>query len=264
MTLICITHSLEHGYRCTIRGQHLSTCDGQNNRGGECTGCLPRPAEVGILCRNCNDKYTAALSMAVDLITHLRSIERGPQSIDGVRSGALVQPSYPASWQEADNLWRHLAGIIVASAMDRGEDDPAFPYWTAPGVGFSFSASLDRVAEAVRWAVAELSVKHTDVVSRTGGAEAAVGFYRAVQTALARFPLEEKSRPVKYIKCRNCQQKTLRWLPPLEYMDAIVIQCQNLTCGEYYDPAMAEWDMRVLRQEIEEAAARAAEAEAVA
>lgn len=250
MTLLCITASMP-GRSCTIRDHHLSTCQwAETKTGRECSGCLPRPAETGLLCRSCFTKFEAALSNSVDLITHLRSIDRGAQSLDGIRTQTVVQPSYPQSWQEADALWMLLWGVAIAHAFEKGIEEPARPYWTGPTIGFSFSATVDMVAIAVRGLADWIQAAPADVVARTTGAEAAVDYYRETQRALAMFPLQETPTAVKYIKCRTCQQKKLRYMPPLEYMDAIAIQCSN--CNTWWDPQFIEHDMKVLAQEIEE------------
>lgn len=248
MTLLCITNSIP-GRACTIRGYHLTTCDGTRN-GHECRGCLPRPAETGILCRSCWERFEAALSTAVDLITHLRSVEKGPVSIDGVRTSTVVAPTFPASWQAADRLWVALAKIAIVDAKDtRGEEPEWWPY-TSIWSGFSYAATLDEVALAVRELVAWVNVSPESVVARMAGAEAAVEFFREVQRSLAMFPLAEDTKPLRPIRCRECQQFTLWRRPPLVYLDEVVVQCQNPACQAFYDPQMAQFDMRLLAEEV--------------
>lgn len=246
--LICITHSMP-GRACTVRGYHLTTCDGTRN-GQECHGCLPRPAETGILCRSCWERFEAALSIAVDLITHLRSVEKGPVSIDGVRTSTVVAPTFPASWQAADRLWVALAKVAIVHAKGTRDEEPEWRPYTSIWSGFSYAATLDEVAEAVRELVAWVNVSPESVVSRTAGAEAAVEFFREVQRSLAMFPLEEDTKPLRPIRCRECQQFTLWRRPPLVYLDEVVVQCQNPACQAFYDPQMAQFDMRLLAEEI--------------
>jgi hypothetical protein len=191
----------------------------------------------------CFEKYEAALDRSVDLITHLRSVERSGQSVDGVRSTQLVQPTIPPSWAEADNLWMLLAGVLVGHASDTGKDDPQWRHWTSPGIGFSFSATLDMVSVAVREAVQRLRAYPDAVVSGRWGAEAAVMFYRGVQRALARFPLEDRVTYQQWIRCRYCKRNAIELVPPLHLGDGQVLKCRF--CENEYDPAFTDWDMRV-------------------
>lgn len=242
MTLLCITASMEHTRTCTIRDHHLTTCASD-----DCKGCLPRPAETGILCRGCWERFEAALSVAVDLITHMRSIEKGPASIVPTRSAPGSRVILPGSWMEADNLWDSLVELALAYAESKGIEDPV---WKPMYDGFSTTASLDDVALQVRELVMWLQVNPVDVVSRAGGAEAAVKFYRQAQRALAMFPIEDRAQRLKPIRCRECQQFTLWKHPPLVYLDDVVVQCANKTCEALYDPQLAGFDMLVLAQQI--------------
>lgn len=249
MTLLCITNDIP-GRSCTIRGHHLSTCDGTTKNGQDCKGCLPRPAETGILCRGCWERFEAALSKATDLITHLRSVEKGPTSVDGVRTSTVVAPTFPASWQAADRLWVALAKIAIVHAIDTHGKEPLWRPYTSEAVGFSMTATVPQVASAVRELTDWLRVHPEAIVSRQAGAEAAVEFFREVQRALAMFPLEERVQRLRPIRCRECQQFTLWKYPPLNYLDDVVVQCANPACHAFYDPQMAQFDMRVLAEQI--------------
>lgn len=249
MTLLCITESMP-GRPCTVRDHHLTTCDGKTRKGQDCKGCLPRPADKGILCRNCFDRFEAALNIAVDLVTHLRSVEKGPVSVDGIRTATVVTPTFPGSWQAADRLWVALAHIAIEDAEARKAEEPLWPVFTSIWEGFSAFASLDQVAEAARGLTGWLGTNPEALVARTSPAEAAVEFYREVQRTLAMFPLEEKAQKLRPIRCRECDQFTLWKHPPLTYLEDVVVQCANPACMAFYDPAMASFDMKVLAEQI--------------
>lgn len=238
-TLLCIT-SMMPGRTCVIRDHHLTTCE------GECKGCLPRPAETGHLCRGCWERFEAALAEAVELIVHLRSVEKGPTSIVPTRNAPGSRVLMPGSWMEADNLWGALVQIALVHARAKGVADPV---WAPMYDGFSVTATLGDVALKVRELVGWLSANPVEVVSRAGGAEAGVEFYRKVQAALARFPLADRPQRLKPIRCRECQQFTLWKHPPLEYLDDVIVQCANASCGAIYDPSLASFDMLVLAEE---------------
>ncbi len=186
----------------------------------------------------------------MDLITHLRSVEKGPVSIDGVRTSTVVTPTFPGSWQAADRLWVGLCNVAIVHAIDTRGEEPLWPSFTSESIGFSMTASIDQVAAAVRELVEWVSVSPESIVARTAGAEAAVEFYRETQRALAMFPVEEKMQKLRPIRCRECQQFTLWKHPPLHYLDDIVVQCANPACQALYDPDMARFDMLVLAQEL--------------
>lgn len=264
--LVCVSNSLPDLRPCTVKGAHLVSCGGFATRWDReqqrrlttkrpCTGCLPRPAESGVLCYSCGAKLDEALKVAVDLITHLRSIESGPKADDGIRSAPGSRVILPVSWVEADNLYTSLAAVAVAFSVDWGVPEPEWDVTASLHAGFHPEASLGNV-----WGVTRLLVEYVvdaqpRLLAKFHAAGEAVRFVRQMQTALAHYPLEEKARPVRYVRCRTCDQQSLRWRPPLEFEDAITIECSNPNCGNVWDPAMVQFDLRVMAQEIEEAAA---------
>lgn len=67
MTLVCITNAIAQlpaRARCRIRGQHYDSCNTDT-----CTGCVPRPANHGLLCWSCWTKLQAAANQLLDPIT---------------------------------------------------------------------------------------------------------------------------------------------------------------------------------------------------
>ena len=242
--LLCITQSMP-GRPCMIRGHHLSACSSD-----DCRGCLPRPAETGILCRSCWERFEAALGKAVDLVTHLRSIERGPVSADGVRTSTVITPTFPPSWQAADRLWVALARVAIAHAKDTRSEEPEWSQLTSIWAGFSYAATIDDVARTTRELVSWVDAGPQSVVSRTEGAMAAVDFFREVQRSLAMFPMDEKSARIRYLRCRFCLNFAVVDRPPLHYLEPRVDVCES--CGELSDPQMREWDLKLYRLEVED------------
>lgn len=250
MSLFCVTESMP-GRTCVFYGEHLSSC----NELETCKGCVPRQAEQGLLCRGCFTRYESALTTApttedpfsiVDLIVHLRSIEKGPQSVDGIRTSTVAQPTTPASWQEADELWRALVEIAVTYA---DHTHLPYPVWVPNFMGFSRTATLDDVARQVRELAAWITVDTPNTIRNQTGAELAVLFYRAVQRSLHRYPMQDRAER-KPIRCDHCQQFTIWKRPPLEYLDDIDYVCVNPACGRVYEPSRAGFDMLLLAEEI--------------
>lgn len=257
MSRFCVTESMP-SRTCVVRGAHLTTCDGFTNHGRECakddcdkqhecTGCHPRPARDGILlCSGCWSKYTDALTCAVDLITHLRSIEKGPASVVPTRNAPGSRVILPGSWMEADNLWQGLVEIAVTYAQKTSLTPPVHvPMYD----GFSSAATLNDVATMVRNLVHWISFDISNTVRDQNGAEVAVLFYRMVQRALHAYPMEERRQHLKPIRCHTCQQFTVWVQPPLEKLDEVEYQCVNPACGAFYDPSYSLHDMLVLADE---------------
>lgn len=258
--LPCVTTWVGRG-GCRVHGEHLSNCIGIEVRDGrtvgECRGCLPQPATHGVLCESCFERFEAALGLAVDLVTHMRSIERaavpeGPRSPTKPGSQMII----PTSWLEADRTWSELHELAVWCdpleflQVDRRD--------TRPG-GFGSRDSIEHVRGRVELAV-DLAV-HADITNAHTG-RLIVRFYRAVQRALHMFPIEEYARPLPYARCRNCGHLTLERRAPLEYLDPITVLCINPDCQWEWDPHMIEVDLTEYRMKLEAESAEKVEGEA--
>lgn len=252
--LPCIT-TLSGDRGCRVVGEHLSTCRGirlDGTRATTCTGCLPQPATHGLLCDSCFQRHGAALNVAVDLITHLRSIERAP-----VPAGPKVHQKpgprviIPISWLTADDLWEALRELAFrADVADRFGIEGLWPY------GIGYRDSIETVRDHVLDCVA--AIRDAEAAGRLLGlvhtAQLAVRFYRAVQQALAMYPLEESAHPIAYATCRDCGNRTLERRPPLEYLDPITVRCIHPDCGAVFHPALVEYDLANYRESLEAAA----------
>jgi hypothetical protein len=220
-----------------------------------CRGCVPRPARHGLLCDSCWSKLEAALGKAVELISHLRSVERGPQSVDGVRVAQGSKVIIPGSWLAADAVWSSLSRVAIEHAAARRIPEPEWPVSVTVGGadrlrkrqdGFDPTASIEDVAAAVRDLVDWLDPD--DVVARQAPAVAAVEFFRTLQTTLHRFPLEEQPVRMPRLRCRGCGLFTVRQHPPLEHLSEIVYRCDH--CQAETDPIMADWNVKVYAEEV--------------
>jgi len=273
--LPCITTAMP-GRPCIIRGEHLEAClwaqieDAAKVEGvttgmimqareqvglsvppKPCRGCVPRPAEHGLLCDTCWPKFEQALAIAEDLITHLRSIDRPAQSVDGVRTAQGSKVIVPGSWLAADELWSDLVQMVIAHAGDP-EHEPDWPVASAQRVevGIRTTATLDEVAAGVRRLVAWIGDPET-FSARTAGAEAAVVFFRHVQTQLHRFPMDDTAAPMPMLRCRHCKMFAVRQHPPLHYLAERVLKCD--VCDHEADPLLVDWDLKLYAQEVWEA-----------
>lgn len=250
--LLCQTIDMP-GRPCTVRGEHLSTCGDPDS----CNGCLPYRAEVGMLCRLCDERYKAALATTVRLVEFLASGGQAPNDVNKSRGKPGPRLPIKESKLAADEIWTHLAGVAIAHGSGSGKHYQGWPVGTSVSKGFMPSLELADVVRAINdlaaWVEGEASV-----TSRVEGAEAAVTFYREVQRQLARFPLEEKPKRVKYLRCRTCQQFAVVDRPPLHFTAARVDECR--ACGAVHDPVAREFDLKLYRLEVEAAIAEREEA----
>ena len=225
--LPCITNDIDDVRSCIVNGEHASNCDGQEWQydreaecsyptANECKGCLPAPAEHGVLCYTCYEKTRDALKLALDMITHLRSVERAQQlDKNGVRAAATWILPVPNTWRMADEL-----------IMLLGHPAPGFP---SDATVFEIDAITERYLDLIdvdSW------------VSRGAGAEDAVHFFRTMQHALAQHPFADVEHPVKNVRCNDCRQLSLVWKPPLEFDGPIHIECSTPECGFVVDPTL--------------------------
>lgn len=210
-----------------------------------------------MLCRLCDERFKSALATTVRLVEFLASGGQAPNDVNKSRGKPGPRLPIKESKLAADSIWTHLAGVAIAHASAAGVDEPLWPTGTSLRDGFLPSLELAGVVRAtsdlVAWVEGEASV-----TSRAMGAEAAVVFYREVQRQLARFPLEEKPKRVKYLRCRACQQFAVVDRPPLHVTAARVDECR--ACGAVHDPNMREFDLRLYRLEVEAAIAERAAA----
>lgn len=104
-TLTCVTNIMDDIPSCTVRDEHEDRCDGWEYRyargphewtevatGRPCRGCVPRPAEHGMLCTACWRSLEGALRAAPPLVDLLSSYDRLVQQTGG---GGSTGPTVP-------------------------------------------------------------------------------------------------------------------------------------------------------------------------
>jgi len=240
--------------RCTIAGEHLSTCLGiRVARAGAapCEGCLPQPAERGLLCFSCSSKVNEMWAVLFDVVAHMRSVERGPADDTPVRSAPGSRVIIPPSWQAADETWEALHVLMVAAANEQRIE---VPRWVGQTTwrGFGSTDTVDDVMVNV-WVATFWLLQRADLLHEEANvARRLLQLVRKVQRALDQFPLRERAHLVEHIWCRKCQTRSLQWEPPLAYRDLIVVRCISPGCGETFDPALVEVDIRQLREQLEQ------------
>lgn len=79
-----------------------------------------------------------------------------------------------------------------------------------------------------------------DVANDDYGKDIARQFTREVETALARWPVEDKPHKVRHVRCQECAGETIRYDPPKFNGDEVHIACTD--CGH----ELTEDEFRVL------------------
>jgi hypothetical protein len=64
-----------------------------------------------------------------------------------------------------------------------------------------------------------------DVANDDYGKDIAMQFTREVETALARWPIEDKPHAVRHVRCQECAGETIRYRPPQFDGDNVHIAC---------------------------------------
>lgn len=231
---VCVTNTMDDIRSCTIRGEHLSRCDGYARRwdrqigravilDSECTGCLPRPAEVGYLCYDHLVRLDSALDVAADLVGFmLLDGTNGIRDTNGGGSGG-----YESSWTLTESRV-HASWVVAAfsnttAVLDDDADiDLRFldhRHGLAPGAR---SADL-------RLVVGHIQAERDTLIGTLRGAEAAVRLTDVVHRAYVRFPLEETERRITGVRCPKCGQARFVRRPPLMFRDDVEIRCEG--CG---------------------------------
>ncbi len=221
---VCITNDIADLRPCTVPGEHAEHCDGLAKRYDrdlekrvptefECKGCLPEQAVVGLVCFSCHEKILDALNVALDVITHLRSIERaGQQDNAGVRGSSGWVIPIPNTWRTADDL------IVLL-----GHPSPGFPsdanVWEVEAITERY---VDRI-DVDRW------------VRRVWPAEDAVRFAATMRSALVQHPMEDYEHRIRNVRCPDCRQRSLLWKPPLMFEGPVNVSCTNIECAFVID-----------------------------
>lgn len=187
-----------------VREAHLSVC----------TGCLPRHAAVGFLCRGCATRVETAVRAYPRLVAELTGIDRAKQAevpTRGRPGSQLPIPPVPLMLEELASYRQSFRGNVA--------------HW-----------------------VSDLREKHdptTGEVTLVGGAVDALRFARAFRTAERAHPVEEKSHEIQITRCPRCGHRSLVWHPPTRYLGEVVVQCEyrnsdGHACGYTVDQAAYE------------------------
>lgn len=208
-----------------------------------------------------------------------------------VLTSQLPEPDYdPAkgsvgylTWDEYDRLtraftdalkhvsWWRIAGHIRIGDPDEHRTRSQEPTIPIPATWLAAEEISRLMGELNRWPNLE------DAVNTLDGQFFATLLIREVETAMHKWPMSDKPHKVRYVRCRACQQQTLKYFPPnlraprdavmtvaavkvrgrkkpvpIELAD-VTVRCTNKECGAVEDPAMFARDALLIRLEAERA-----------
>lgn len=238
----CVTNLVPGLRPCTVRGEHQQWCDGHARRwdpkagrtvilDAECSGCLPRPAELGYLCLSHLMKLDAALDSSADLVAFM--LLDGSNGIRDTNAGGSAG-GHESAWTLTES--RVYASWVVAAfsnttAVLDGDDDVDIT-----SLDHRNGLAAGAQTADLRYVVGHVQAERDNLIDTVRGSEAAVRLTDVVHRAYARFPLEETERRVTGVRCPQCSQARLTRRPPLMFRDDIVITCE--ACGHTEPP---EW-----------------------
>lgn len=127
--------------------------------------------------------------------------------------------------------WLYAAGNYSINDPDEARTRSADVQLGMPATMIA-AIEIERLSKELgQWANLE------DIANDVYGWEIAVLFTREVQTAAARWPIEEKPHKVEHIRCQKCGYLALEYTPPEEGgADSSVTcgECHAVTSGEEF------------------------------
>lgn len=123
--------------------------------------------------------------------------------------------------------WFRVAGYIKGGIEEVRAPSSNHPLGLSPT--WLAAEEISRLSGELRyWANLE------DIANDDIGAIAARDFTREVETAMARWPIEDKPRKVRHIRCQKCAGETIRFTPPVGIWQPVKIACTEPECGREY------------------------------
>lgn len=126
--------------------------------------------------------------------------------------------------------WLRVAGYLKSGTDPdefRGRSVMAHPPLGLPATWMAAEEITRLSYEINRWPT------HEAIAHDVDGSELAMLFTREVETAAAKWPIADRSRGVRFIRCYVCQQMTLRYFPPTIAGDRLIdstVKCTEKAC----------------------------------
>lgn len=146
--------------------------------------------------------------------------------------------------------WWRVAGHIRVGDEDEARSRSSDPMIPLPATWLAAEEITRLLGELNRWHTLE------EAVNTLEGQFFAELVTREVETAMAKWPMEDKPHKVRYLRCRACQQQSLKYYPPRVGGGDITVKCTDKTCRAVEDPRMFERDALLIRLEAERGGSR--------
>lgn len=163
--------------------------------------------------------------------------------------------------------WWRIAGHIKLGDPEEHRTRSSDPMIPLPATWLAAEEVTRLLGELNAWPTLE------DAVNTLDGQFFATLLTGEVETAMAKWPMSDRPHKVRYLRCRACQQQTLKYFPPvlkgptdaattsvivhdrgmfgrLELPD-VTVKCTNKECRAVEDPAMFERDALLIKLEAE-------------
>lgn len=163
--------------------------------------------------------------------------------------------------------WWRIAGHIRTGDEDEHRTRSSDPTIPLPATWLAAEEVSRLLGELNRWHTLEQAAGTLD------GQFFALLLVREVETSMAKWPMSDRPHKVRFLRCRACQQQTLKYFPPvlhapkdaqmttvavhdrgmfgsIELAD-VTVKCTNKECRAVEDPAMFERDALLIKLEAE-------------
>jgi hypothetical protein len=213
-------------YGCTLHDHHTSDCP------GDCNGCLPRPADTGLLCAGCYAKLTEAVTSSPELLVRLHALgtpDAGARALtDDIfnRRDPAESTILPPQWLDEDELSRLLGSwalLILDEHPVRGMRGPNAAPWNG---------------DTAAWFLPHLPWCATREWAGEMRREL-VGFVAQLRH---RWPGVDDAEPPRHvdIPCPRCDLISLVYTPPRYGGQAFRVECTDPDCARVFSEA--EWE----------------------
>lgn len=255
---------------CRIDRLHQPGCDGP-----PCRGCLPRPPDIGTLCRWCWQRLNGdivdapALARYLWAVAHSGETTTAAEPVDGG-----VQPSERSVLHGALDALDELHATLSSWARLILEEHPDGATMRGPdetGARYTLSTIREFDGETFVRAPEVAGVRDPEATSRLvrwllphltwcAGQEWAAEMRRevatVVRTTAARYPVEERTRAIPGITCTACERVSLTFDPATPERPTTQVTCSTRGCGIIYSEddfrrlaRMVEWEHGQKREE---------------